>query len=92
LAYSYFFAGQYDEALLWIKTALRESPKHVPTHRIAMACYALSGRLVEARETCSRALQIDPAQRISNIRDTPFRRDEDVAKLAEGFRLAGMPE
>jgi adenylate cyclase len=92
LAFSYFFAGQYDEALLWVKTALRETPKHLPTLRIAMACYALSGRSVEAREACSRVMQIDPAQRISNIRNTPFRRDEDVAKLAEGFRLAGMPE
>jgi TolB-like protein/tetratricopeptide (TPR) repeat protein len=92
LAFSYFFAGQYDEALLWVKTGLRETPKHLPTLRIAMASYALSGRSVEARETCLRAMQIDPAQRISNIRNTPFRRDEDVARLAEGFRLAGMPE
>ncbi|MEA2895526.1 MAG: hypothetical protein QOJ84_1141 [Bradyrhizobium sp.] len=92
LAFSYFFAGQYDEALLWAKTALRENPEYVPGLRIAMACHALSGRLAEAKEACSRAMRSDPTQRISNIRDTPFRRDEDVARLAEGFRIAGMPE
>ena len=91
LACSYFFAGQYDEALFWAKTALRDGPKHVPALRIAMASHALSGKLVEAKEAYLRAMEIDPNQRI-DIRDTPFRRDEDVAKLAQGLRLAGMPE
>ena len=35
----------------------------------------------------------NPTQRLSNLRDQfPLRRDEDVARLAEGLRLAGMPE
>jgi hypothetical protein len=38
-------------------------------------------------------MKMDPTQRIAEIRDRqPFRRDADVAKLAEAFRLAGMPE
>jgi hypothetical protein len=81
-----------DEALFWAKTALRDGPKHVPAFRIAMASHALSGKLVEAKEACSRTMEIDPNQRIANIRDASFRRDEDVAKLFQGFRLAGMPE
>jgi TolB-like protein/tetratricopeptide (TPR) repeat protein len=93
LAYSYFFAGNYDEATIWAEKAKRESPNCLSCQRIAMACQAMSGRVDEAREACSRVMKMDPTQRISDIRDRqPFRRDADVAKLAEGFRLAGMPE
>jgi hypothetical protein len=36
---------------------------------------------------------MDPTQRVSDIRQRyPLRRDADVAKLAEYFRMAGMPE
>ncbi len=93
LAYSYFFAGNYDEASMWAEKAMRESPNYLTGQRIAMACQAMSGRVDEAREACSRVMKMDPTQRISDIRDRqPFRRDADVAKLAEAFRLAGMPE
>jgi TolB-like protein/class 3 adenylate cyclase/tetratricopeptide (TPR) repeat protein len=93
LAHSLFFAGNYDEASMWAEKAIRESPNYLTGQRIAMACQAMSGRVDEARETCSRVMKMDPTQRISDIRHRqPFRRDVDVAKLAEGFRLAGMPE
>jgi adenylate cyclase len=92
LAYCHFFAGQYVEALSWAKTALRESPKYVSALRVAMASHALLGNLVEAKAAFAQAMELDPRQRIANIRDSPFRRDEDVSKLAEGFRLVGMPE
>jgi TolB-like protein/class 3 adenylate cyclase/tetratricopeptide (TPR) repeat protein len=93
LAYSHFFAGKYDEAFMWAEKAKREMPNYLFCHRIAMACQAMSGRVDEAREACSRVMKMDPTQRISDIRDRqPFRRDADVAKLAEAFRLAGMPE
>ena len=93
LAYSYYFAGNYDEAFMWAEKAKRESPNYLTSQRIAMACQAMSGRVDEARKACSRVMEMDPTQRISDIRDRqPFRRDADVAKLAEGFRIAGMPE
>ena len=93
MAYSYFFAGNYDEASVWADKAQREGPNHLFNHRIAMACQAMCGRVEEAREACSRVMKMDPTQRISDIRDRqPFRRDADVARLAEGFRIAGMPE
>jgi hypothetical protein len=38
-------------------------------------------------------MEIDPTQRISKIRDRQsLQKDEDVARLAEAFRIAGMPE
>ncbi|MEH2552238.1 TolB-like protein/class 3 adenylate cyclase/Tfp pilus assembly protein PilF [Bradyrhizobium sp. AZCC 2262] len=93
LAYSHSFAGNYDEASMWAEKAKRERPNYLTSHRIAMACLALSGKIDAAREACSKVMEMDPAQRISEIRlKQPFRRDADVAKLAEAFRLAGMPE
>jgi hypothetical protein len=36
---------------------------------------------------------LDPALRLSNLRDfLPFRREQDFALWAEGLRLAGLPE
>ncbi len=93
LAHTYFFAGNYDEASVWADKAQRENPNHLFSRRMAMACQAMSGRVEEAREACSRVMKMDPTQRISDIRDRqPLRRDADVAKLAEAFRIAGMPE
>jgi TolB-like protein/class 3 adenylate cyclase/Flp pilus assembly protein TadD len=93
LAYSYFLAANYDEASIWAEKAKREAPNYLTCQRIAMACQAMSGRIDEAKEACSRVMEMDLTQRISDIRDRqPFRRDADVTKLAEAFRLAGMPE
>jgi TolB-like protein/class 3 adenylate cyclase/Tfp pilus assembly protein PilF len=93
LAYCELFAGRYDEASAWAEKMVRESPNYLIGHRILMVSHALGGRLVQAKKACSRAMEMDPTQRISDIRDRhPFRRDEDVATLAAGFRIAGMPE
>jgi len=39
-------------------------------------------------------LQMDPTQRISRfVREmAPFRRAEDIERLSQAFRIAGMPE
>jgi hypothetical protein len=61
--------------------------------RIAAASYALAGRLAEARKTMARLRELDPALRVTNVKDwVPFRRPEDLAKFAEGLRKAGLPE
>jgi hypothetical protein len=40
-----------------------------------------------------RVRQIDPALRISNFMDQfPLRRSEDLAKFAEGLRIAELPK
>jgi hypothetical protein len=53
----------------------------------------MAGRIDQARQACAVAMRIDPTQRISvsNAR-APFRRSEDIDKLAQAFRIAGMPE
>jgi tetratricopeptide (TPR) repeat protein len=93
LMWAHFLSGRYEEASLWGEASLRANPHFLGALRVSTACHALSGRIEAARASWARAFQIDPTQRISNIRDQfPLRRDEDVARLAEGLRLAGMPE
>jgi len=61
--------------------------------RILAASKALAGQLEEAREAIDRLLQLDPAVRISNLKDriSPLR-PEDLAKYTGALRKAGLPE
>jgi TolB-like protein/class 3 adenylate cyclase len=93
LAYAHFFAGRDEEASTCAATAIGQQPNYFSAQLIMMACHAMSGRIEEARELCARLMQPDPAPRISRIRDrTPFRRAEDIGRLAQACRIAGMPE
>jgi TolB-like protein/tetratricopeptide (TPR) repeat protein len=93
LANAYFLAGDIGEASKWATAAVRQFPDYVYSHRVSIACFAMSGQLDQARQSLQLALQLDPSQRISRIYErTPFRRPEHVRKFAEAFRAAGMPE
>jgi TolB-like protein/class 3 adenylate cyclase/Tfp pilus assembly protein PilF len=92
LAYAEFFSGRYDEALQWAEASVRANPLLLVSRRVLIAGLALSGRNEPAKKAAQSACQMDPTMRISNIRERfPLRRDEDLARLSEGFRLAGVP-
>jgi hypothetical protein len=60
---------------------------------MAAVSNALAGRLDEAKKFMERMREMDPALRISNLKDfLPLRRAEDFAKWADSLRLAGLPE
>jgi adenylate cyclase len=93
LAYSNLFCGRYDKATEWAEVSVRQNPNYLGSRRALMACYAASGKTEAAKAVWEVARSIDPTQRISDIRKRyPLRRDQDVAKLAECFRMVGMPE
>jgi hypothetical protein len=85
--------GHYDEAVSWAAIALRDDPDHHPSLRIGAASNAMAGRLEQAQEVAPRLLQLDPALRISNLKDVlgPYRRT-DLSRYEEGLRKAGLPE
>src|SRR5262249_52114685 len=91
---AYLFTGRYDEAASWAQKASHEQPNWAPAWRIAAIAYALSDRIVEAREAMARMREIDPGLRLSNLARvaSPFRRSEDLARYTEGLRKAGLPE
>ena len=92
-AYAHLIAGRYDEAVSWAERGLWAEANYLPSLRINAASYALAGRLAEARKMMSRLRERDPALRVSNLKDRlPLRRPEDLARVEEGLRKAGLPE
>ena len=93
-AHAHFFAGRYDDAVIWAKMALREVPDYHAALRVAAAGCALAGRDEEAKRMVARLLEIYPALRISNLPNVlgPYRQPEHPAKYADALRKAGLPE
>lgn len=92
-ALAHFLAGRYEEGASWATMALQNQPNFVNALRTVMACHAMCGRVEKAKHFLEMARQLDPTQCISGIRMTaPFRRAEDIEKLAKAYRIAGMPE
>jgi tetratricopeptide (TPR) repeat protein len=93
MAYAHFFAGRYDDGLSWATSAIQSQPNFPGGWRTLTANLAMAGRIDEARRACDTCLKLDPTTRISGIRSmTPFRRPEDVEKLGQAYRIAGVPE
>jgi TolB-like protein/Tfp pilus assembly protein PilF len=92
-AHAHFFANRYREASVWAEMVLREQGYLHAALRIATASAALAGRVEEARKLCTRLQQLDPALRVSNLRDVlgPYK-PEAIAKYEEGLRTADLPE
>jgi tetratricopeptide (TPR) repeat protein len=91
---AHLLAGHSDEAVSWARKAIQEQPDWSPALRVVAIAYALSDRIVEAREAMTRLREIDPGLRLSNLARVapPFRRPEDVARYEDGLRKAGLPE
>jgi TolB-like protein len=93
MAHAHFCSGNYDETSAWEEKALAEAPNYVPALRMAAAADALAGRLERAQKAVRRVRELDPAFRISDMKDRfPSRRPEHPAKYEEGLRIAGLPE
>jgi TolB-like protein len=92
-ALAHFVAGHYDEATEWAAKAVREQPNFLGAMRNVAVSSALAGRLDEAKQALARVRRLDPDMCISNLKDRvgPYR-PEDLARFAEGMRLAGLPE
>ncbi|MGF6177747.1 winged helix-turn-helix domain-containing tetratricopeptide repeat protein [Ensifer sp. 4252] len=92
-AIAHFFSGHYDDAQVWAEKALANLPSLLPAVAVAAASHALAGRSEEAGRYMQRLRSLDPALRVSNLRDwLPIHRPDDLARFAEGLRLAGLPE
>ncbi len=93
MAFAHLMAGRSEEAASWAERALREKPDWLPALRIATTSNALAGRMDNARVILGRLRQIDPGFRVSNVKDIAlFVRPQDLARLEQGFRIAGLPE
>ena len=93
LAMAHLFGGRLDAASLWAEKAHRGLPSFLMVMAIIAASHALAGRAAEAQRAMRRLRKLDPELRVSGLGGwLPIRRPEDLAKLAEGLRRAGLPE
>jgi TolB-like protein len=92
-AFAHMLAGRYEEASSWAERAFRQEPNYHPAAIVTAASNALAGRMEVASKAMEHLRQIDPLLRISNLKDRhPIRRPDDLARFAEGLRIAGLPE
>ncbi len=94
MALAFLFADRYDEAASWAAKAINEQLNWAMPLRVAAIAYALSDRIIEARQAMARLREFDPTLRLSNLERVapPCRRPEDRARYADGLRRAGLPE
>ena len=93
-ASAHFFLGRHDEAASWAAMALQDNPDFQPGLRVAAASNAMAGRPEQAHKAMARLRQLNPTLRICNLKDVrgPYRRADDLSRLEEGLRQAGLPE
>jgi hypothetical protein len=92
-AMAHLFAGRFDIASSWAEKAFRELPSFLLAVGIIAASHALAGRADEAQRAMRHLRSLDPALRISNLKDwVLLQRQEDLAMFADGLRRAGLPE
>ncbi|WP_026187274.1 winged helix-turn-helix domain-containing protein [Ensifer sp. BR816] len=92
-ALAHFFAGRFDSASAWAEKAAGNLPSFLVAVSLVAASHALAGRMDKARQAMQRLRALDPSLRVSNLKDwLPIHRPEDLAALADGLRLAGLPE
>lgn len=93
MAAAHLFLGRIDMASSWAEKAFRDLPSFLLVSAVLAASHALAGRKAEAQRAMDHLHQIDPALRLSNLRDwLPIHRPENFATLVDGLRKAGLPE
>lgn len=91
-AMAHMLAGRFDDAVTRAEMSLRDLPSFLMAAGILTASQALAGRMEEASRAKANLLQLDPGLRLSGLEAwLPFRRPADLAKLADGLRIAGLP-
>ena len=92
-AMAHLLAGRFDTASSWAEMAFRGLPSFLLPVAIIAASHALAGRMDEAARAMHHIRQLDPTLRISYLADwLLFYQPQDIAVLAGGLRIAGLPE
>lgn len=82
----------YDECITLAQRAVEVSPDSFPSQRTLTVCYALSGRLEEAKAAAAEVLRIRPNYKaIDNTNRYPENRREAAARWHKAEIMAGLP-
>ena len=93
LALAYLTKGQFEEAASSAKKSLMQNPRFSSSLRVLAASLAILGHRDRAAGVIEQLLKIDPQLSVSALRGRLLYMDERVwNRLADGLRLAGLPE
>ena len=92
-ALAHVVEGNYEQAALCAKKALAQNPRFAIALRLLGASLAKMGALDQAAETMKKMLEIEPQLTVSKLRARLTFVPQDIwTNLADGLRLAGLPE
>jgi tetratricopeptide (TPR) repeat protein len=92
-AIAYTFNGQYEQAVLVGRRAVKTNPHFTASYKPLIASLGHLGRPDEAGPFIRKLQSLQPNFTIARFAQTyPFKRDADRERYCEGLRLAGVPE
>ncbi|MDH3557633.1 MAG: tetratricopeptide repeat protein, partial [Deltaproteobacteria bacterium] len=87
LGISYFYTGQYEEAIEWCEKAVRQEPDSLYARQMMTVVYSDSGRLEEARAQAAEMLRIQPKY---TVKRGAYKRKEDTDRMVSALHKAGL--
>ena len=91
VGFAHLMLGHNDQALDSIRAAVRAMPNNSTIHRALAFALVRVGRIDEARQAMSRALQLEPDWSLARMSD-PWRDRAFGAEMRAAMFLAGAPE
>ena len=93
MAYAHLLCGRHDLARSCAEKAVRDNPSFLLGHCASAASHAVSGYRDVAQQAVISILACNPGLCGATVGDLiPFRRAEDLSKLRDALRLAGLPD
>jgi adenylate cyclase len=87
-----FVAGRYNESISWLRKSKRAHPRFRPCLRTLAAALAMSGDEIGAQTVAHELLELEPSFSVNTLLAWyPFR-PNDLARLGQGLRAAGLPD
>lgn len=90
-----FSRRNYNAAIACERRSIGQNPEFPSSHRLLASCYGLTGQHEAARSALAELNRLLPAATLADMREQTaqfFARPDDLERLLEGLRLAGMPE
>jgi tetratricopeptide (TPR) repeat protein len=93
LIYIHLLKRDFESAVAVGRTVCEMNPSFSASHRLYLAALGHTGRKVEAETVWRRLMALEPDFTIERLLETsPLERQSDREMLAQGLRLAGVPE
>jgi class 3 adenylate cyclase/tetratricopeptide (TPR) repeat protein len=91
-AVAHLAVGDYDKAIEFGKTSLRQNAMFTSTHKMLSVALSLAGRMDEARAAVQNLLKLDPTLTVrSFLQQYPGRDTAHAAGFAAALASAGVP-